>query len=482
MSDDEISKLCDFARDKAAEADIRFAPADNIFRTALGVVSDKETPGLLTGGGGATLCERFRVKSYVQSGSFGRGWCVYDEKAPDSRPLFIKTFRSYTDRHSKSTPPHSHEAAIQKEIQFILKQNLDRISSHDHIVRTRVCYGPIVVPLTKQTGQMFFQLSDFCDGGELFDYLVIGGKARPFSEPVARNLFGGLAKGIAHLHDNGVFHRDLKLENILLDSRYRCRIIDFGSAKWEEDCVTVATASGEKKVTNTRWCGTEAYQPPELTQGAYNPAAFDVWSAAVILFFMTGLDVLVHKNQGFHLFRRICERRPGFRHLLDGDTRDSTGTAVNRAFWQFFAGTLNISKDLQNLFNRMLDVNPEKRITMNQVLEHPWMTAPPASEEELVADMRKRPVPPSRDVKIDLSAYFTDVEDAIEEVEQAMIGQIDEPSEVTVERTGNSLVFGSPALFEAVVGQDCVVTLRWISGLFEQWIQFVLDMKKDLGE
>ena len=84
---------------------------------------------------------------------------------------------------------------------------------------------------------MFFLVSpDLCEGGELFNYLVFGSGIQKFEEPVARYFIKQIAEGVAHMHHHGLFHRDLKLENIVLDSRYTAKIMDFGHAKHASEC------------------------------------------------------------------------------------------------------------------------------------------------------------------------------------------------------------------------------------------------------
>jgi serine/threonine protein kinase len=87
---------------------------------------------------------------------------------------------------------------------------------------------------------MFFTLSDdLCEGGELFSYLVGDDGVKKFDEPLARYFFRQLAAGVAHMHAHKLFHRDIKLENIVLDATYHAKLMDFGLAKRGSDCVCV---------------------------------------------------------------------------------------------------------------------------------------------------------------------------------------------------------------------------------------------------
>ena len=93
----------------------------------------------------------------------------------------------------------------------------------------------------------------------------------------ARGVFVQILAGVAHMHARGIAHRDLKMENVLLDGAGRVRIADFGLAiQVRSDRV------GERVCTVA--CGSELYAAPEIWRGAYDPFPVDVWSIAVMLY------------------------------------------------------------------------------------------------------------------------------------------------------------------------------------------------------
>ena len=75
------------------------------------------------------------------------------------------------------------------------------------------------------TEQDIWLVTELCSGGELFDYLAEKGR---LNEEEARTLFGQLCLAVGYIHEKGVVHRDLKLENVLLDERCRVKLGDFG--------------------------------------------------------------------------------------------------------------------------------------------------------------------------------------------------------------------------------------------------------------
>jgi serine/threonine protein kinase len=96
-------------------------------------------------------------------------------------------------------------------------------------------------------------ITELCSGGELFDYLVEKGR---LDEDEARIIFGQLCLAVAYLHEHNIVHRDLKLENVLLDERCRVKLGDFGFIREFERGILMET-----------FCGTTGYAAPEMLQG-----------------------------------------------------------------------------------------------------------------------------------------------------------------------------------------------------------------------
>jgi serine/threonine-protein kinase SRK2 len=116
---------------------------------------------------------------------------------------------------------------------------------------------------------------EYASGGELFDRISAAGR---FLEPEARYFFQQVVAGVLHCHRSGVCHRDLKLENTLLDAAHppRVKICDFGYSK------SSLMHSAPKTAV-----GTPAYIAPEvLKKEPYQGGAADVWSLGVTLYVM----------------------------------------------------------------------------------------------------------------------------------------------------------------------------------------------------
>lgn len=114
-------------------------------------------------------------------------------------------------------------------------------------------------------------VTELCCGGELFDYLVEKGR---LSEDETRGIFGQLCLAVAYLHESGIVHRDLKLENVLLDEHCRVKLGDFGF-----------TREYDRNALMETFCGTTGYASPEMLQGKkYQGPEVDVWSLGIILY------------------------------------------------------------------------------------------------------------------------------------------------------------------------------------------------------
>lgn len=207
---------------------------------------------------------------------------------------------------------------------------MTRLSGHPNVVDLKAVY---------EEKDYVHLVMELCAGGELFHRLEKHGK---FSEFEARILFGHLMKVVLYCHDNGVVHRDLKPENILFastSSSSPIKLADFGLATYTKP---------EQDLQGT--VGSPFYIAPEVLAGGYNQAA-DVWSTGVILYI-------------------LLSGMPPFW----GKTKSMIFNAVRAADLWFPSDHWDcISTSAQDLITGMLCVDPSKRLTAAQVLDHPWM-------------------------------------------------------------------------------------------------------------
>ena len=195
------------------------------------------------------------------------------------------------------------------------------------------------------------------NGGDIFDSIV---RRQQFSEDCARLAFAQMASAVAALHAVGIVHRDLKPDNVLLREPgdapdAELLLCDFGLAF---DMATPDTRYG--------FIGTHKYCSPQICRDfKYSPAG-DVWALGVILFVMLG---------GYFPFD--VEPTGNTRAHEDADSRSLTalicGADVDAAFQQWPVMWKNVSASARDLIKRLLVANEADRITMADVLRHPWI-------------------------------------------------------------------------------------------------------------
>ncbi|XP_066391244.1 serine/threonine-protein kinase SAPK2 isoform X2 [Miscanthus floridulus] len=182
---------------------------------------------------------------------------------------------------------------------------------------------------------------EYAGGGELFERIC---KAGRFSEDEARFFFQQLISGVSYCHSMQICHRDLKLENTLLDGSIspRLKICDFGYSK-------SSVLHSQPKST----VGTPAYIAPEvLARKEYDGKVADVWSCGVTMYVM-----LV----GAYPFEDPDEPK-NFHKTL---TRI---LSVQYAIPDF----VRVSMECRHLLSRIFVANPEQRITIPEIKNHPW--------------------------------------------------------------------------------------------------------------
>ncbi|KAK2412258.1 CBL-interacting serine/threonine-protein kinase 1 [Trifolium repens] len=181
-----------------------------------------------------------------------------------------------------------------------------------------------------------YMVLEYVTGEELFDKIASKGK---LTEGEGRKLFHQLIDGVSHCHSKGVFHRDLKLENVLVDVKGNLKITDFGLSALPQQF----RADGLLHTT----CGSPNYVAPEiLANRGYNGASSDVWACGVILYvILAGYLPFDDRNLAV-LYQKV----------LKGD--------FQMPKW--------LSPGAQNIIKRILDPNPQTRITMAGIKEDLW--------------------------------------------------------------------------------------------------------------
>ncbi|XP_040043224.2 maternal embryonic leucine zipper kinase [Gasterosteus aculeatus] len=199
--------------------------------------------------------------------------------------------------------------------------------SHQHVCRL---YQVI------ETSTQIFMVLEYCPGGELFDYIIAKDR---LSEEETRVFFRQIVSAMAYVHSQGYAHRDLKPENLLIDEDHNLKLIDFGLCAKPKGglCHELMTC-----------CGSPAYAAPELIQGkSYIGSEADVWSMGVLLFALLCGYLPFDDDNCMVLYRKITRGK------------------YDNPRWLSPASVL--------LLNQMMQVDPKRRVTVRQLLDHPWV-------------------------------------------------------------------------------------------------------------
>ncbi|KDO86586.1 hypothetical protein CISIN_1g012228mg [Citrus sinensis] len=203
---------------------------------------------------------------------------------------------------------------------------------------------------------------EFIDGGELFDKIAKHGRLK---EDEARRYFQQLINAVDYCHSRGVFHRDLKPENLLLDSYGVLKISDFGLS-------AISQQVREDGLLHTA-CGTPNYVAPEvLNDKGYDGRASDVWSCGVILFVLMAGFLPFDESNLMALYRKVSTF-----HFLSV-YGESYKKCTNKYSYTLqicradFSCPSWFSSGAKKLIKRILDPNPDTRMTISQMLEDEW--------------------------------------------------------------------------------------------------------------
>ncbi|KAI8139168.1 hypothetical protein BJV82DRAFT_673027 [Fennellomyces sp. T-0311] len=185
------------------------------------------------------------------------------------------------------------------------------------------------------TESAIFIVSEYCPNGELFDLLTESGR---FTEQRAQAFFRQLVDAIRYCHERNIVHRDLKLENILLDADQNAKICDFGFARHADD----------KQLLDT-FCGSLAYSAPEvISQKRYTGPETDIWSLGIILYTLLAGELPFDDDSEIVMRRKII--------------------ALDYHLPSYF------SSEARDLIENILKLDPKERLTMDQIVNHPWLT------------------------------------------------------------------------------------------------------------
>ena len=208
---------------------------------------------------------------------------------------------------------------------ILYETNLMRNLHHKSIVK---------ILETFESEKYILIIMEYISGGNLQNFVK---KRRKLTEKTAKILFKQIIEGIQYIHSQGIVHRDIKLENILLDLNNNIKICDFGVGKIIKPESTLYDQ-----------CGTPVYMAPEIIKNAgYKGFPVDIWSSGVALYIMLTGNIPFNRGKIHDLQYNIVNK----------DINPIEG----------------ISNEAKNLIEGLLNKDPNKRLTAEDIFNHPWL-------------------------------------------------------------------------------------------------------------
>jgi len=228
----------------------------------------------------------------------------------------------------------------------------DLLSSldHPHIIKS--------FPLSHHDADFDLIVMEHADHGDFFDLVTRGSLAH---EVHVRTYFHQLIAGLEYLHSQGIAHLDLKLENLLMSRDFLLKIIDFDQAQTQSDHRVI---SG----------GTNGYRAPEIRErNCTNIFAADIYSAGILLYVLKTSKFPFMENEN-----DSQSELPHYDLFLNN----------NEEFWQLKTEGMNkpsdfFSEELKQLLRGMLEKDPSKRLTIQDIKASEWYRKPILSPDGL---------------------------------------------------------------------------------------------------
>jgi protein-serine/threonine kinase len=249
--------------------------------------------------------------------------------------IIPRAAKLYQRAHAQDPPPVNAQEAMQRQKEFEKEVARDKRTIREGALG-RFLYHPFIcrlyemVPMTNH----YYMLFEYVEGGQMLDYIVAHGSLK---EKHARKFARGIVSALDYCHRNNVVHRDLKIENIMINEKGDIKIIDFG----------LSNLYSPKTLLKT-YCGSLYFAAPELLSAKpYVGPEVDVWSFGVVLYVL------------------VCGKVP-----FDDQSVSVLHEKIKKGNVEYPS---SLSRECVSLLSRMLVVDPTKRASLFEVIQHPWM-------------------------------------------------------------------------------------------------------------
>ncbi|EAX97675.1 CAMK family protein kinase [Trichomonas vaginalis G3] len=259
------------------------------------------------------VLENYSIVRNIGKGGFANVY--YAIHKPSSTHVAIKMI----SKHLPNEDDEEHLIRIKREISFLKQAKHPFISELFEVI---------------ETPNNFYIVMEYVRNGTLLNNINERGV---LNETDASIVFSQLIMVIKYLHEEcHIAHRDIKAENILFDSSRNIRVIDFGLSNTPASDNTLKTQ-----------CGSPAYAPPEMILGHSYTYSSDIWSCGIVLFAIVCGYLPFEDNNLTRLAQKII-----FKEVEIPE---------------------NISPQLADLIKKLLTKNPDERITIDDIIRHPWL-------------------------------------------------------------------------------------------------------------
>jgi serine/threonine protein kinase len=227
----------------------------------------------------------FDLRPTVGTGTFGRVRVVKIKGNSDRTPMALKIMKKSEVIRLKQVEHIKAETSILKEVE------------HPFIVNLLAHF---------QDEKRLFLLLEFINGGELFSHLRMEGR---LPDPEAQFYSAEIVLAFAYLHSKNIIYRDLKPENLLIDSAGHMKVTDFGFAKIVEDRTWTL-------------CGTPEYLAPEIIQSKGHGKAVDWWALGILIFEMLAGYPPFYDENPFGIYQKVLAGKVDFPKHFDIKAKD----------------------------------------------------------------------------------------------------------------------------------------------------------------
>ncbi len=267
----------------------------------------------------------------------------------------ILAVKILTNTGGKTMVANKHHV---QEIEMLKKVN------HQNIINLKDGSKGIVKKPDGRTKMVEYIVLEYAGNGELFDYIYFPREG--LGEKMARAVFKQILDGLEGCHTAGVVHRDLKTENLMLNTEWVIKIADFGYA------TLLAGKSGNGLLST--FLGTLSYAAPEiLNKKPYVGSCADIFSCGVILFVLVTGKLPFGKAVVFDSY---------YKNFIRNDYE---------SFWGIMGPKIGVvSEEFKSLINLLLAYDSTQRPTVTEIKQHSWINRETPSYEEYKKEFEKR--------------------------------------------------------------------------------------------